>query len=180
MDAALEKKLREMLDRQEIWQVLQRFARGVDRMDRELLRSCYFDDAIEDHSMFVGSVENFCVWVDRVTLMYEWTLHELSTHHCELVGDEAYCETYFQFTGKSAQPPHFLSKGRYVDYFQRRHGEWRIANRVTLVEGKFDLPDSSLIIDMSPVYSDDAPRPSTRDRNDTSYQRPLSPRRPKQ
>ena len=49
MDAALEKKLREMVDRQEIWQVLLRYGRGLDRFDVEMARSCYFDDAIEDH-----------------------------------------------------------------------------------------------------------------------------------
>ena len=50
MDAAMEKKLRELIDRQEIWQVLQNYGRGLDRFDRELLRSCYFDDAIDDHN----------------------------------------------------------------------------------------------------------------------------------
>jgi ketosteroid isomerase-like protein len=180
MDATLEKKLRELLDRDEIWQVLQRFARGVDRMDRELLHTCYFDDAIEDHSMFVGGVQDFCVWVDQVSLMYEWTHHGLQTHNCDLQGDDAYCETYFQFTGKNAKPPHFLAKGRYIDHFQRRNGEWRIANRVTLVEGHFALFDSDVPMNLPCKYSDDKPRPATRDRNDTSYQRPPSPRRPKQ
>jgi hypothetical protein len=43
MDAALEQKLREMIDRQEIWQVMMRYGRGLDRFDRELVRSCYWD-----------------------------------------------------------------------------------------------------------------------------------------
>jgi ketosteroid isomerase-like protein len=178
MDAMLEKKLREMLDRDEIWRVLQRFARGVDRMDRELLRSCYFDDAIEDHSMFVGKAEDFLTWVDQVTLSYEWTQHGLQTHNCELEGDDAYCETYFQFTGRATKPPHLLAKGRYIDHLQRRNGEWRIANRVTLVEGNFALFDSEVPLNPPCAYSNDPPRPATHDRNDTSYQRPLSPRKP--
>ena len=36
----MERALREMIDRQQIWQVLQRYGRGLDRLDRELLRSC--------------------------------------------------------------------------------------------------------------------------------------------
>ena len=38
MDAELEKKLREMLDRDEIRRVMKRYARGLDRLDFELTR----------------------------------------------------------------------------------------------------------------------------------------------
>ena len=57
MDAVMEKKLGEIIDRHEIWQVLLRYGRGLDRFDRELVRSCYFDDAIDDHDNYVGKVE---------------------------------------------------------------------------------------------------------------------------
>ncbi len=112
MDTALEKKLREMLDRDEIWQVMQRYGRGLDRMDRELVRSCYFEDAIEDHGHFVGNAEDFFEWADQASLLFEWCHHGLLNHSCELNGDDAYCETYYQFTGKAAKPPHLLSMGR--------------------------------------------------------------------
>ncbi len=54
IDADLEKKLRELLDRDEIRQVMMRYARGLDRLDFELTRSCYWDDATEDHGSFVA------------------------------------------------------------------------------------------------------------------------------
>lgn len=179
MDAALETKLREMLDRQAIWQVMQRYARGLDRMDRELVRSCYFDDAIEDHGHFVGKVEDFYEWADQTSLMFEWCHHGLMNHSCELNGNDAYCETYFQFTGFAAKPPHLLSMGRYIDHFQRRNGEWRIANRVAIVEGTFELYDRDFAPHLPPAYSKDEVQPATRDRNDASYRRPLRPRHPR-
>ena len=46
MDAELERKLRELVDRQEIHQVMLKYARGLDRLDFELARSCYWGDAI--------------------------------------------------------------------------------------------------------------------------------------
>ena len=49
MNAKLEAKLRDVADREEIRQVLMRYARGLDRLDNTLSRSCYWDDAIEDH-----------------------------------------------------------------------------------------------------------------------------------
>ncbi len=179
MDTHTENKLREMMDRQEIWQVMLRYARGLDRLDVALARSCYFDDAIEDHGHFVGTPDDFIEWANQVALRYETTQHGLLNHYCELEGDDAYCETYFQFYGVNAEPPHFLSNGRYIDHFQRRDGEWRIANRVTIVEGTYDVPASVIGASMPPAYGPDEIYPASRDANDVSYHRPPRPRQPR-
>lgn len=176
MDGVLEAALRDMLDRQAIWQVMLRYARGLDRMDRELARSCYFDDATEDHGRFVGGPDDFVMWAERVALLYRSTQHSLTNHWCDLQGDHAYCETYYIFIGVSDTPPHFLSSGRYVDHFQRRNGEWRIANRVTVVESTCDLPEADGIARLPPAYAPGELNPATRDRNDISYHRPPMPR----
>lgn len=179
MDSALEAKLREMIDRDAIWQVMLRYARGLDRLDVELARSCYFDDCIEDHSMYVGDPDGFIAWANGVAAQYESTQHAIFNHVCDLKGDDAYCETYFQFTSVAAKPPHFMSVGRYIDHFQRRNGEWRIANRVAIVEGRFDIDDFVLGHSMPPAYRPGEVNPATRDRNDVSYHRPPRPRRPR-
>lgn len=178
MDADLEKKLRELVDRQEIHQVMLRYARGLDRLDNALARSCYWDDAIEDHGHFVGGPDDFIAWADGTTLMHESTQHAILNHYCELDGDDAWCETYYQFTGVRAEPPHFVSTGRYVDHFQKRGGEWRIANRVTIVESTLDVPQSLATLQMPSAYTDSEPCQATRDSSDVSYHRPPMPRRP--
>ena len=174
----IESKLQEIVDRHEIWQVLQRYGRGLDRLDQALVRSCYFDDAIDDHGIVVGGVDKFIEWANGTTLAFVTTQHGVMNHYCELKGDDAHAETYFTFIGVAARAPHLMSIGRYVDHFQRRRGEWRIANRVTIIEKAFDLSDCSLgtIADGSQEFG--TPPPATRDRNDVSYQRPLKPRRP--
>jgi hypothetical protein len=174
----IDAKLQAMVDRHEIWQVLQRYGRGLDRLDRELVRSCYFDDAIEDHGSFVGPVAQFIDWADRATGAFQNAHHQVLNHYCELDGDNAYAETYFLFIGVAERPPHLMSMGRYVDHFQRRQGEWRIANRVAVIEKNFDLHDSTLW-----PLADDAGLPGSRpharrDRQDVSYQRPPRPRKP--
>ena len=176
----LEQKLREMVDRHEIWQVLLRYARGLDRLDVELASSCYFDDAIEDHGDFVGKPDDFIVWANRSSMLFKSTQHAVLNHACELSGDNAHCETYYVFTGVAEKPPHLLSTGRYVDHFQKRDGEWRIANRVAIVEGVFDLNDSQISrgLRMPSSYSKADAQPATRDRGDVSYQRPVRPRLP--
>ena len=122
MDAELERRIREQLDRDEIHRVLMRYARGLDRLDRELARSCYWDDAIEDHGSYVGRPDDFIEWADSTTLRFESTQHGILNHSCDLQGDDAYCETYYIFTSKAAVAPHLMSTGRYVDHFQRRGG----------------------------------------------------------
>jgi len=171
-DAMMEEKLQEMLDRQEIWQVLQRYGRGLDRLDFELVRSCYFDDAIDHHGPFVGPPDQFIEWANETTRSFLNTHHHVVNHHCELDGDDAYAETYYLFIGAAERAPHLLSMGRYVDHFQRRDGEWRIANRVAVIENNFDLSDSAtyLLFEM--------PETASRDRRDVSYQRPLRPKPP--
>lgn len=180
MESVLEAKLREIADRHDIWQVMLAYARGLDRLDTALTRACYFDDCIEDHSHYVGDPDGFIRWAESVSRAYLSTQHALMNHVCELAGDDAYCETYFQFTGVSEPPtPHFMSVGRYVDHFQRRNGQWRIANRVTLVEGCFDIADSAYSRSLPPAYKPGEIFPATRDSNDVSYHRPPRPRAPR-
>ena len=113
------------------------------------------------------------------------TQHGILNHFCDLQGDDAFTETYYQFTGVRAEGPHFVSTGRYVDHFQKRSGptgkpEWRIANRVCIIEGKFDVADSAMNALVPPAYTAEEPCQAARDRTDVSYHRPLVPRRPKQ
>ena len=55
----LKQRLQHLLDRQEIYDCLVRYCRGVDRLDSELILSAYHPDAIDDHGMFVGSPQEF-------------------------------------------------------------------------------------------------------------------------
>lgn len=177
MDAELERKLRELVDRNEIWRVMQKYGRGLDRLDKPLVLSCYWEDAIEDHGNYVGHPSDFIDWADQSTLSFQSSQHGLLNHSCDLQGDDAYCETYYLFVGVGSALPHHMSIGRYIDHFQKRNGEWRIANRVCLVEGNFELPEAAAAGDMT-WYGGTEVQPNTRDRNDVSYQRPPVPRKP--
>lgn len=183
MDAGFEAKLRELVDRQEIWDVLLRYSRGLDRLDREMIRSCYHDDAVDDHHIYVGRPDDFIDWAFGYSLDYNVVHHHgLSNHRCELDGDDAHAETYYTFLGVNRAPPHLLSMGRYVDHFQKRDGQWRIADRVCVIEHSFDLQDSAIQSGDGPAAALAAslgpPLTASRDRADLSYQRPLRPRRP--
>ena len=180
MDEKLEARLCELIDRHDIWTVVLKYARGIDRLDRDMVRSCYWDDAIDDHHGYVGSPDFF---IDvtfagaRESSIVQH--HGVSNFTCEIDGDEAHCETYYTFIGANIEPPHLLSMGRYIDHLQRRDGVWKYANRVTVIEKNFSLTEyrSDAIIcagdtRLGPLL------PATRDRTDLSYQRPIVPRYP--
>ncbi len=180
MDTHLETGLRELLDRQAIHQVMLRYGRGLDRIDNELAKGCYWPEATEDHGSYVGGVEGFIQYADASSFLFESTQHAILNHFCDLQGDEAFTETYYQFTGVTAgEGPNFVSTGRYVDHFQKRGGEWRIADRVTIIESQMDLPKSAILGTMPPAYTEDEPCQASRDRSDVSYHRPPVPRRPR-
>ena len=168
-----ERQLRDLIDRDAIWQVMVRLARGLDRRDRDLVLSCYHDDAIDDHHVFIGTAASFVDWAldfaERTGVAYH---HILSNHCCELDGDDAHAETYYTFSGINLTPPHSLSFGRYIDHFQRRNGEWRIANRVCVMEGRLEVPTGSIPAALG------VPLPATFDKTDLSYMRPVAPRQP--
>ncbi|NGP07381.1 nuclear transport factor 2 family protein [Rhodococcus sp. 14C212] len=127
-----------LADRERIREILHLYCRAVDRGDRELLSSLYHPDAVDDHGSFVGSAEEFVEHaMAGVDTRYESTTHSLGTIIIDLDGDTAYTESYF--TGMHLLKPNgendrklLTSVGRYVDRFERRNNEWRIASRVVV------------------------------------------------
>lgn len=171
-------RLQELIDRQDILQVLHRYCRGLDRLDVELTQSCYFEDAIEDHGSFIGPAKEFIGWANTGTESFLNTHHCILNHYCEIDGNDAHAETYYLFMGYHEKPPHLMSMGRYIDHFQRRNGEWRIANRIAVIEKNFSLIDHPTLADHIPRdNSEPGIAPFTRASDDVSYQRPVRPRR---
>jgi hypothetical protein len=126
--------LDDLVAQQEIRDVLARYTRGIDRMDRELVLSCYHPGAYDDHGEFQGTAEEFADWVATVLAYFERTMHFLGQQLIELEGDrahsETYCVAYHRRAADEDSPAYDLWMGlRYVDVLERRDGEWRIANR---------------------------------------------------
>ncbi|MDO8364184.1 MAG: nuclear transport factor 2 family protein [Actinomycetota bacterium] len=128
-----------MLDQQEIRDVVYRYCRGIDRCDYDLVRSCYHPDATDDHGDFRGGVEEFIAYVQRGLPRFERTMHFIGNSLIEVEGDraraESYLVAYHRLRPSSTKSQRDFSVGlRYVDDFERRDGEWRIAARVCAFE----------------------------------------------
>lgn len=166
-------KLHLLTDRAEISDCMQRYARGMDRQDRALLRSAYHEGAVDDHVGFVGPVDDFIDWAFAYHATQTRYQHYLLNHMSDIDGDEAHAETYYLFVGTDRQPVNHmtLSGGRYVDRLERRERRWAIVDRVCVVE--WNVESASQITDEVMAMMAGAMEVATHDRTDPSYQRPL-------
>jgi hypothetical protein len=162
--------LETIVDRAQILDCLHRYTRGMDRLDRELARSAYHADAIDDHGGFVANVDDFLDWAFEYHANQIRHQHYVSNHSVELDGDTAHTETYYTFVGtdRDETKPLEIVGGRYLDRFERRDGHWAIAARVCVEEWRVLVPSA-----LSSRVAAAVGRGVTRDRDDVSYRRPL-------
>jgi len=131
--------LQAVLDERAIERVLIRYARGVDRCDEALIASVYHEDSYDEHGAFHGTGREFAKWVVGILRdSFEATSHRISNATIELEGHRARVESYvvaYHKTRSRRSPPKLLVVGgRYLDHFERREGEWRIARRIVVVD----------------------------------------------
>jgi hypothetical protein len=134
-DAALQG----LLDKQAIAEVLDRYARGCDRADEALLRSCFHANATHHHGQFEGTSAEFCTLAMNIILATRLEKHQVSNVLIELDGDRAVVESHYvayhrQVNRRTSAEEDMFSGGRFIDRFERRNGAWRIAARVGLID----------------------------------------------
>jgi hypothetical protein len=126
--------LSELLAKQAITEVIHRYCRGIDRMDRELTRSCWHVGGTADYGAHIhqGTGDSFVEWV--------WPVHEqgFSAHSHQITnvlievdpgGERAVSEAYVTVTLRTRDGDDIVDRGRYLDRWERRDGRWAIAHR---------------------------------------------------
>lgn len=132
-------RLARVADQQEIRDVVHRYCRGIDRQDYDLVRSCYHPDATDDHGDFRGGIDDFIDYIRVGLPRFERTMHFIGNVLVDVDGDtarsESYLVAYHHMAASRTKPERdFVAGLRYVDDFERRDGEWRIAARVCAFE----------------------------------------------
>ena len=172
-ETPLDARLETLFAKQEIYEVLMRYCRGVDRMDEALVRSCYHPDAIDEHGSFKGGVGEYIAFVWKLMPRYDVTMHFIGNVLIEpelasnVARSEAYCIAHHRQDG--GPPASNLATGcRYIDRFERRGGgAWLIAKRIVTTEWiRHDIPEVQFPIK-------ETLRTGQRDRSDPVYE-PIS------
>ena len=129
-----------LIDKQEITEVLYRYARAVDRKDFDRVADCYFPDAIDNHGGYIGTVAGLIEDMKSRHATIDSSLHYVTNVLIDLDGDtadvESYCLCYLRQAPAVAGGPQSRAtvKCRYVDRFERRDGQWRIADRIVVFD----------------------------------------------
>jgi SnoaL-like domain len=138
MDAALSA----LLARDAIRRAIVALARGEDRRDAGLITSAYWPDSVTDYGVFKGSFAEYLAWVVPGAEAITDTQHVLGQSHIELDGETARVETqvisYHRIDYGGGDEHDTCIGGRYLDVFERRGGEWRIASRTMLYDWSQD------------------------------------------
>lgn len=145
-----------------------RYCRACDRMDFELLRSCFHPDATTEYGFFGGSVDDFIAGARQSLPAFVATTHNTGNQCVDVDGDTAWAEHYTVATHRMAADDlgperDFVTSVRYVDRMECRDGDWRIARRVLVL----DWIRSDPVVAIEPRPEVQAGR---RDRQDVSYQ----------
>ena len=142
----LEAEIRDLAARRDINAAVQRYMRGLDRLDADLQRSAFHADAVIDCGLMKGGVDEFVTFAQDLLAGMDATHHLLGQVQIDLNGD--------------------VGQGDYAC----RDGEWRISARTLVTDWVKDDPGSLDFFEANPS----APR-GTRGGADLSQTRTSSP-----
>ena len=156
--------LQELADRQAITDLIYRYCRSVDRIDRELGYTIWHDDAVADYgkNVFQGSGRGA---IDHICQSHTHVLdhsHQVTNIIIDLQGDRAGSEAYVTANIRLQRDGKLLQIGvwgRYLDQWSKRSGRWGIDHRRVL----YDFDEIREVTPMNQRALD------SRDRDDPSY-----------
>jgi 3-phenylpropionate/cinnamic acid dioxygenase small subunit len=121
-----------MSDREDITEVLVRYATGIDRRDWPLFRTVFTDDCVLDYGE-IGTwngVDAVTEFMDQSHAMAGHTMHRLSNHAIAVDGDTATARTYIDGLIMAQDNNSGVNAiGFYDDELVRTPAGWRIAWR---------------------------------------------------
>ena len=158
--------VKELIAKQQIYQVLCEYCRGLDRMDKQMAHSVWHDDAtVLYHNMFAGSANEFVQWVWGAHSNMQRHSHQIANSLIYVDGEKARSETYvtvelWRNPREGEKQQQIVCKGRYLDQWSKRDEKWAISYRefVLDMQSSRDLQNSSF----SEVSKRDTSDPSYR------------------
>jgi hypothetical protein len=140
---ALHKTVDELAAKEAIREILYKYTRGIDRIDPETAKSVFHPDADDVHwGSFLGNSHRFVDYMLGELKAAKFVIHEITNPLIELDGDRAFAESRYtarlRLEVEGAPEGTWLesiSHGRYLDVFERRAGEWKLAHRRLAQDG---------------------------------------------
>lgn len=171
MDTA---EMQALSDQLQISKVLATYCRAIDRCDKELLKTVYWPEAVDEHGLFNGNALEFADFIVPLLQGMKSTMHQISNILIDLQGSrasvESYVIAYHSVPGADGGHTELIVGGRYLDSFERRNSSWKIAHRTYVMDWNESRPstanwDSGMMAQLKVR--------GTHDRSDPSYAKSL-------
>lgn len=132
----------QLADRAAIQDVLHLHCRGLDRLDKDAIKSAYWPEAEVDYGSYKGSAHIFAeLVVGALGQTYELTRHSLSNTLVSFAGNDARSESSVHaghlLIGAREE---MLFYGRYLDRLEKRDRHWKILHRQVIMDWSKRLP----------------------------------------
>lgn len=118
--------------RQDVAELLVRYATGIDRRDWALFRSCFTDDCVADYGE-IGvwhGVDALTEWMERTHAGFGHTLHRITNEAVSARGDGVAARSYVHVIARSPDGRTGVqAHGYYDDEIVRTLTGWKIAHR---------------------------------------------------
>jgi hypothetical protein len=166
-----ETALQRLIDEHEIVRCITRYARGIDRHDVDIIQSAFHSDSVDHHGGDPRGRQELAEWGNELHSAHTRRhSHFLANSTVDIDDDVAHAETYVLFVlWRRDSPVVDISGGRYIDRLAKRDGDWRIVERVVVVDWTAEAPEGKDVKGTLAGYA-----AGTWDRDDISYRRPLS------
>lgn len=138
-----DKAIQNLLDKQAIMELLNRYCQASDRHDHNTLRSLYHPDAIDDHgAFFKGLASEFIDQLPAIQAPMKILHHNLTTvnialdnsaEECVYAEGEVYVLAYHQVETEDGLID-LLIGGRYFDKYEKRDGFWKFSYKAVVAD----------------------------------------------
>jgi len=143
--------IEELLAKQEIYDLVCTYMRALDRLDAELMRSVFHEDATVDYGFFKGSAPDFVDFAQFALKEHLANHHMIGQANIRVNGDTGAGEIYFQAFHK-VETDGVLNDlfvcGRYIDRCEKRDGVWKFSFRSEVNDWSRTEPDTDAFLTM--------------------------------
>lgn len=155
----VETTVRWLKDRELIKEVPQRYARGIDRIDFELVRSAFHPDCQIYGTVISGDLDPYLDWTEEELHKFESTLHFMGNQYIDLEegADEGHIETWavaYHMRSEDSDVGDLILGLHYCDDVARFDEGWLITARTARPQwarGAFPDPPDELRSDWHDV-----------------------------
>ena len=149
----MDDRIETLLAKQAIYELACTYSRGLDRLDRELLLSTFWEDGWCEYGFSICTPAEFAAFAMAALQDHAANQHMIGNVLIEVEGREAFGEVYFNAYHKIRGESGFedvIIAGRYLDRYEQRDGIWKFAYRSERVDWSRTEPSADSYFDIAP------------------------------